>query len=663
MLEESFYLIAKSLFADNDILYVSCPINTGMRFIDWYSSVGYKLDMNSDVYTREKKLNVTDKNINKAKDTIKNIRRMTKKVVIDPTNIENNVLQWSQNEFYEFWDRVIKELVNEIVFLDGWEYSIGCCCEYLSATKSNINIFTQNMEVLSVNEAIYKIKTSIKHYEKLNLQDSFRLKGILEEIEKYKKKSKSLNKDIILKDEKLHHLLTNGFANVAQFTSFEPSSNVKPKYVHINNYDYNISENNTKDVIEKLINEAPSKSVNIRSFSPKKMKGNNLLFNKSVKDIDLILDTLSFNSSTGMYSIINENINIKDSGVSGVVMGDIIEFSPEDTPKCVDKDGICSLSRNLGMKILRTVYGFSPNLNFDPNYRIEFSIHPSRQGVKKEHTIIWEYEYFDKIKTDTKISWPNRFSRFIGDKAFGLLVADVLGLPVPRTTVISRKISPFTFGSETGLKEKWIRTCPIKKEPGKYYTGSSWVDPFKLIELEEKRNTSKIKIASVLSQDGVDAIYSGASLIRLDKEYDIIEGVKGNGDEFMVGKKDIEDLPINVIHAVQNLNDQSRLYHYMLGDISIEWVFDGENVWIVQLNQLKHSNSQNYDNKCIIVEGTPIQYKKVYVKDGLENLRDEIKECKNKNYGIELVGNVGITSHFGDILRLENVPAFIVREE
>lgn len=84
---------------------------------------------------------------------------------------------------------------------------------------------------------------------------------------------------------------------------------------------------------------------------------NNLL---KYADIDEIMNIIEKNSQMGKYSIINENISIHDGGVSGVVLGDIIEFCPDDTPKCVDKEGVCSLPRELGMKILKTVYGFSP---------------------------------------------------------------------------------------------------------------------------------------------------------------------------------------------------------------------------------------------------------------------------------------------------------------
>ncbi|WP_312908816.1 hypothetical protein [Tissierella praeacuta] len=456
---------------------------------------------------------------------------------------------------------------------------------------------------------------------------------------------------IIMKDEKLNHIIEFNLGNIAQFISFNPIEKNKPRFVHINKY--KISEECTeRQLIEKLIKSAPSNSVNIRSYSLDAMKGNELIFNKRIEDINEILDIINNNRSEGKYSIINENIDINDGGVSGVVLGDIIEFSPKDTPKCVDKEGVCLLPREFGYDILEKVYGFRPEINFDQNYRVEFSIHPNRQGVEKEHTIIWEYEYYDKISHASTITWPNNFSRFIGDKVFGLLVADTLGLKVPRATVISRNIAPFTFGEPTGVYEKWIRTCPIVKEPGKYYTNDSWVDPFELMSIEENKGDNDINIASILSQDAVESIFSGAAIIKENMEDDIIEGVSGKGNFFMVGEEEIYKLPKDVIREVRKISNKIRSYYRYIGEVSIEWVYDGEYVWVVQLNQLKTSG-----NKNIIVEGNPLYYKEFEVSNGLEKLRQLIKELNGKNIGVILVGNIGITSHFGDLLRLSNIPS------
>jgi hypothetical protein len=73
----------------------------------------------------------------------------------------------------------------------------------------------------------------------------------------------------------------------------------------------------------------------------------------------------------------------------------------------------------------------------------------------------------------------------IGDKAFGLLMADRLGAHVPRTLVVARRIAPFTFGRETGSTEIWTRTCPVEPHPGLYTTLKGWTDPFALLQAED----------------------------------------------------------------------------------------------------------------------------------------------------------------------------------
>ncbi len=456
---------------------------------------------------------------------------------------------------------------------------------------------------------------------------------------------------IFLKDDKLAYINDMELGNIAQYISIDP--NGKIKHIQISNYVKN--DVNIKRLITRLIKSSRSGAVNIRSFSPYIMKGNKLFYNKTIYDIEEIMQHIQQNCAEGKYSIINENIDINDGGVSGVVLGDIIEFAPKDTPKCVEKEGVCLLEKSLGYHVLKTVYGFQPELCFGDEYRVEFSIHPNREGVKQTHTIVWEYELFENTKHKFKITWPNKFSRFIGDKTFGLIIADYLGLNVPFTTVIPREVAPFTFGRKTGLFEKWIRTCPIVKESGKYYTGNQWTDPFILMQSEEAKGDNEINIAAILSQDAVDAKYSGGAIISRETKNDVIEGVQGNGEQFMLGQNFDKELPENVKNELKITMNTLRSYNNLLGDVSIEWVYDNKKIWIVQLNQLKNNGSGN-----IIVPGIPSVYERFNVKNGLEALRDRIKVIQNKNIGIELIGNVGITSHFGDLLRQSNIPSKII---
>ena len=54
-----------------------------------------------------------------------------------------------------------------------------------------------------------------------------------------------------------------------------------------------------------------------------------------------------------------------------------------------------------------------------------------------------------------------------------------------------------------------------------------------------------------------------------------------------------------------------------------------------------------------------LKYLDFDVKNGLGELRKLINEIEGKNIGIRLLGNVGITSHFGDVLRQFNIPSYI----
>ena len=84
-----------------------------------------------------------------------------------------------------------------------------------------------------------------------------------------------------------------------------------------------------------------------------------------------------------------------------------------------------------------------------------------------------------------EVMWPNAFSRRLGDKAFGLLIAHLVGLNVPRATVVSRWVAPFTFGDSTGTGEIWMRTCPTEPVPGYFSTRFGWTDPVRLLEAED----------------------------------------------------------------------------------------------------------------------------------------------------------------------------------
>jgi hypothetical protein len=336
---------------------------------------------------------------------------------------------------------------------------------------------------------------------------------------------------------------------------------------------------------------------------------------------------------------------VNDGGVSGVAQDGVIEFAPGATPRVVETDKATSLPLQLGMFVLSAVYGFIPELPERSQWRVEFSLHPIRRGWKQAHTIIWEAEELEGRDLCVTPKWPNSFSEFIGDKVFGLLLAENLGFRVPRSTVLCRTVSPFSFGQPTKSDVKWLRTCPRIPEPGYFPTVRGWTDPFKLM-----KNDVDERLAALMIQDEVQARYSGALLTGSDG-LPIIEGVAGYGDEFMLGRSHPAQLPEDLTLTLQRLH---RAGADQYGAIRMEWVFDGGDVWVVQLQQ-----EAALSRGSIIVPGEVDSWVEFDIVQGLDALRALVSRARITPLGITLTGRVGLTSHMADVLRRANVPSRI----
>lgn len=450
------------------------------------------------------------------------------------------------------------------------------------------------------------------------------------------------SKEMLFKDAVLDKV--SELANVAQFVSFDP--HIQERYARVRGFPPNHKFESAGKAIEALLAASPDKSVNVRSFTPDNPKSREFIYGlKNVEDAAAAVSRLGAN---GLNTIVNETVDVHDGGVSGVALGNIIELAPQDIPRCVEKEGTVAFTRDIGLRLLERVYHFRPALEFEPNLRVEFSLHPLRRGFRHDHTIVWELENVGPTHSTAETRWPNRFSRFIGDKAFGLLLADSLGLRVPATTVFARHLPPFDFGERVGTGETWIRTCPVVQDPGHFTTQRGWCDPFKLMSTEDPES---VLISSVLAQEGIDAAYSGSLITQADGEIKI-EGTSGYGDKFMLGLAELVVLPDEVTNAVSALYEQAK---QTLGPVRLEWVFDTQGVaWIVQIHR-GITTSQG----SVVHKGEASFYHRFEVSRGIDELRTLIGNVQNTGEGIVLVGQVGVTSHLGDLLRKAQIPSRI----
>jgi len=443
------------------------------------------------------------------------------------------------------------------------------------------------------------------------------------------------------KDESLDALAEIG--NVAQFVSFMPSNaGLVEQYSRIAGQSPNHTFGDASQALSALLSASIERSINLRSYTPDSPRSREFVY--GIRSLGEAINGLRRLTSEGLFVIANETIDVNDGGVSGVAQGGIIEFAPDDTPRCVEKPGVASLPLEWGIRLLETVYGFRPEISKSTQGRLEFSVHPRRRGWKHSHTVCWEWEPRNTTSSAPAMNWPNRFSRHIGDKAYGLLMAEITGARVPRTTVFGRRVAPFAFGEPTSSREVWIRTCPQEPEPGRYSTLKGWTDPFRLMSDEDPGHT---EIASILCQAAVPAEYSGAAIVTIDCDL-LIEGRRGEGDGLMLGRDHPEDLPETVSEKVTAVyGELSRI----LGPVRFEWVYDGEYVWIVQLHRGATQTSQT-----ILVPGDARHWLTFEAANGLEALRTFLHDLPG-DAGVTIEGEIGLTSHLADLIRKARRPA------
>lgn len=459
---------------------------------------------------------------------------------------------------------------------------------------------------------------------------------------------------MLLKDQKLDEIVQRG-GNVAQFVSFGPDG--KKRYSRIRGTSPTHRFTSIERAIQAIL-DTGTRFVNIRSFKPNKPDGNPFFMGYKEKWASLAdtADVVRSLISQGLHVIVNEDIPVNDGGFSGVMFGEIAEFAPCDTPRCVEGPGCAVLPRLTMMKLAHTVYGHHVSIPFPRGHRVEFSVHPGPVGYFRQCQLLWQQE--EKLIASPQqemFFWPNRYSRVMGDKAYGLLMAHLHGFRVPYCRVTGRIIPPFEFGEETGSREpRWVRSCPYIQKPGKHFTNHGWLD---VIAMMQRQDPSGTEIASWLEQDCIDAQeggFSGAAITGADGKL-IIEGTPGYGDRFMVGEVSAKNLPEHVIDAVTHHWEQTFA---VFGPIRFEWVYDTKNtMWFVQLHCGK---SDSYGS--VIYPGERDDWKQYYVTDGLEGLRKLLlhKDFPHRS-GITLIGDVGITSHFGDILRRAHIPSRLER--
>lgn len=172
---EDFLVIYKTIYPQKKFVYMSTPITTGPRFVEWYRRVG-KDYTDKSMYDYQFERNVKRFNEIDAAAKAKNLASILNgALVVNPGEFKINL---SQKEFKTFWDKFIAEHADYVVLSEGWALSRGCLYELQSAINNNVRCVDFNLFNLDSDKCIFEIEKAIQTLKGVDLDYSVQTETI-----------------------------------------------------------------------------------------------------------------------------------------------------------------------------------------------------------------------------------------------------------------------------------------------------------------------------------------------------------------------------------------------------------------------------------------------------------------------------------------------------
>lgn len=92
-------------------------------------------------------------------------------LVIDPSRLV--IPDWSQQQYWLFWEQIILRCVKTLLLSPEWEYSRGCVYECIFAVKHSIPVISAEGEILDVHELRAVVSEAIRVRESLQIRADF----------------------------------------------------------------------------------------------------------------------------------------------------------------------------------------------------------------------------------------------------------------------------------------------------------------------------------------------------------------------------------------------------------------------------------------------------------------------------------------------------------
>lgn len=151
----------ESIIPEHNAVYVSAPITSGRRYIDWIKQHPGNRDFSGCNQNPEFTRNVVEKNREHSRAVVKKLRSsFPGKVLIDPTVVPD-LPNWNQDDYRFAWGRIIENYAQIHVCSEDWQFSSGCVYEFLVAKNSKIQTFDEDLKEISLEKGQQLIQEAI----------------------------------------------------------------------------------------------------------------------------------------------------------------------------------------------------------------------------------------------------------------------------------------------------------------------------------------------------------------------------------------------------------------------------------------------------------------------------------------------------------------------
>jgi hypothetical protein len=153
--------------AQHPFAYLSVPLTTGRAYIELRARTARTGEDHAGEFQTERKRTV-EQNRKRAHEAAKRLRANVHGMVIDPSRMID-VPGWEQRDYHAFWINVIDRFAEEVFFLDGWQYSVGCTIEFSTAVKLGLPTLTTEFTTLDPAMGQQLVHAALQEYAEIGL--------------------------------------------------------------------------------------------------------------------------------------------------------------------------------------------------------------------------------------------------------------------------------------------------------------------------------------------------------------------------------------------------------------------------------------------------------------------------------------------------------------